>query len=174
MQNNSSQFTDEELMVRYQGGDEEAFKELYRRHSPKVYGFIGSRVKDPGIRDDIFQAVFMKLHQARAHYDSSFPFIPWLFTVTKSVLINNVRKQNRRLEDLNELALEKAQVPQTEEQNLKLPKLAGLNEMQQKAMELRYGAEEFSFEQIAERLSTSPANVRQLISRAIKKLRSAK
>jgi RNA polymerase sigma factor (sigma-70 family) len=43
--------------------------------------------------------------------------------------------------------------------------------MQQKAIELRY-AQDLSFQEIAKKLETSPSNVRQLVSRAVKQLKA--
>lgn len=158
-------------MAAYQQGDDKAFAILYERHSAKVYGFVQSRLRERALVDDIFQSIFMKLHRTRSHYDPSFPFVPWLFTISRSVLIDGVRKKNRSLEDLNEVAVENAQANFPQDQAQTLPTLSELPLMQKKAIEMRYGEEELSFEQIAHRLETSPQNARQLISRAIKKLK---
>jgi len=96
--------TDEELMQEYQQCNEKAFEVLFQRHSGKVYGFLKKKLKDEAFVDDVFQATFMKLHHARSHYDPSFPFPPWLFTVCRSVLVDSIRKRERISEDLNELA----------------------------------------------------------------------
>jgi RNA polymerase sigma-70 factor (ECF subfamily) len=51
-----------------------------------------------------------------------------------------------------------------------LPKDADLSKSQRQAIELRYG-EDFSFEEIADTLGTTSSNARQLVSRAIKRLK---
>jgi RNA polymerase sigma-70 factor, ECF subfamily len=163
--------TDEELMKAYQQGDDQAFAQLYRRHSSKVYGYIRKSVADQAFADDVFQASFLKLHSARAHYDPSFPFLPWLFTVCKSVMIDSIRKRQSIQEDLNELAVEQAVAAAPELESVALPELGSLPDSQRKAIELRY-AHGLSFEEIAKKLDTSPMNVRQLVSRAIKKIKS--
>src|SRR5476649_2776842 len=91
--------TDEELMALYQNGDEQAFGMLYARHSGRVYGFLVNSLKDKALADDVFQSTFMKLHRARSTYDPSFPFIPWLFTVCRGVMIDHIRKAGRIQED---------------------------------------------------------------------------
>ncbi len=68
------------------------------------------------------------------------------------------------------MALELAEAPQLVE-SVSLPTLASLPEMQQKAIELRY-AQDLSFQEIAKKLETSPSNVRQLVSRAVKQLKA--
>jgi len=166
-----SDLSDEELMQAYQLGDERAFAVLYGRHSAKVYGYVRGRIKDRAFADDIFQAIFLKLHRTRNHYDPSFPFVPWLFTVCRSALIDGIRKKARIREDLNEVAVSGAVAEEKQESLLPTPDLSSLPESQRQAVELRYG-EDLSFEEIAKKLETSPANARQLISRAIRKLKS--
>jgi RNA polymerase sigma-70 factor (ECF subfamily) len=85
--------TDEELMVAYQEGNDRAFSVLYNRHSGKLFGYLKNKLKDSHLAEDVFQATFLKLHRNRSRYDPSFPFLPWLFTVCKTVMIDQTRKK---------------------------------------------------------------------------------
>jgi RNA polymerase sigma factor (sigma-70 family) len=166
--NNSS--TDEELMQAYQNGVDGAFDLLFKRHSSRVYGFLMNRLKNRAQADDVFQAAFLKLHQARRHYDPSFPFAPWLFTVCKSVLTDSARKSSRSREVSNDDWVSNAVDERTFEKPAKID-LAGLSANQTAAIELRY-YDDLKFEEIAERLQTSPSNVRKLVSRGIETLKT--
>ena len=159
-------------MTCYQQGDEQAFAALYARHSGRVYGFLVNSLKDKTMADDVFQATFMKLHRARASYDATFPFIPWLFTVCRGVMVDQLRKAKRVREVSDDEAVGQA-VAVEPELAQDLPNLAVLPVVQRQAVELRY-TQDLSFDEIAALLDTSPMNVRQLVSRAIKKLRVAK
>ncbi len=66
--------TDEDLMARYQLGSEEAFAILYRRHSPKVFGFIKRRIYQSELISEIFQEVFVKMHKSKHLYNRTFAF----------------------------------------------------------------------------------------------------
>ena len=167
----SNNQTDEELMLAYAKGSEEAFQILYGRHSSKVYGFLAGKLKDRSLADDAFQATFMKLHQSRSHYDPALPFAPWLFTVSRTAMLDTlrVRKKSTRLEDLNPVAVENA-VADTPKEVSSIPGLQALPAAQRQALELRY-LQDLSFDEIATRLETSSENSRQLVSRAVKKLR---
>jgi RNA polymerase sigma factor (sigma-70 family) len=163
-----SEKTDEELMIAYQLGEAEAFEELYSRHAPRVLSFLRKKVRGEALARDVFQSTFLKLHKFRARYDSAFPFAPWLFTICRSELLDALKKSHIKQEVLVE------EVPETEssvfEPDAPEIDLERLSVIQKQAVELRY-QQDFSFEEIAERLETSPGNARKLVSRAVRALR---
>lgn len=157
--------SDEELMLAYQLGDKLAFRELYDRHAGRVLAFIKSKTKDEPLAWDVFQSTFMKLHKSRSLYKHTFPFVPWLFTICRSELIDTFRKKGRIKEDLILEFNEPWKYTSDETLDLK-----DLTENQRNAVNMRF-KEDLSFEEIAKRLQTSPSNARTLISRAIRTLR---
>lgn len=163
--------SDEVLMMKYQDGNEKAFVALYNRHAAKVYGYLRNKIKDDIYSEDVFQAVFMKLHKNRSQYDSAKPFLPWLFTMCKNAMVDHCRKKQRVKEVFNREELSQAVAPDVIK-SAPLPRMTELPSMQLRAIELRYH-DELSFDEIAIRMDTSPANIRQLISRAFKRLRNA-
>jgi RNA polymerase sigma factor (sigma-70 family) len=159
--------SDEELMVAYQLGEAEAFEELYSRHAPKVLGFLKKRLSNDAQARDVFQATFFKLHKCRDRYDANFPFVPWLFTICRSELLDAVKKPHLARETLVQAVPETTAEIAVEPENMEL---VSLPQAQREALEYRYKGD-FSFEEIAKRLETSPANARQLVSRALRTLR---
>lgn len=155
-------------MVAYQMGDEQAFSVLYERHSNRVYGFIKSKFRDEATSKDVLQATFLKLHKARSKYDRVFPFVPWLFTICRNEILDAFKKSASLREKLEGEAPELTFVPETHAPTE--ISLSALPEAQRAALEMRF-EQDFSFEEIAERLATSPGNARQIVSRAIRNLR---
>lgn len=168
-----SQLSDEELMKKYQEGSETAFTVLYQRHSAKVYGFLLGKLRDRAVADDLFQATFLKVHQFRHKYDVTSPFTPWLFTVCRNAMIDGIRQKKRSSQWIDEgvdsVRIEAAMAPETPDQP-SIPSFDDLPVGQRQVLQLRYGSE-LSFDEIAQALETTPANVRQLASRAVRKLR---
>ncbi|MCO5144534.1 MAG: sigma-70 family RNA polymerase sigma factor [Oligoflexia bacterium] len=165
--------TDEELMVMYQSGSEEAFTQLYQRHSKKVYGYLRSRLLSNQEAADLMQETYLKIHKSKHLYNQSFPVLPWVFSITHSVLVDRLRKLGRIKEDLEqnlEQVSEEIDDVSLDAVELK-PYLAQLPEHQQIAITNRY-INEKTFEEIAEILNTSPMNVRQLVSRGLKKMKT--
>jgi RNA polymerase sigma factor (sigma-70 family) len=167
--------SDEELMELYRKGHTEAFNTLYVRHSAKVYGYLQGRLKDRFLVDEVFQNVFLKLHKSREKYDSAFPFLPWLFTISRTALLDHYRQiSRRRNEELVDFPAEPAEpVDQPKNQkdlNEQVPAVLDLPERQRQAIELRYG-KNLTFEELAKHLDVSPSNARQIVSRAIRKMK---
>lgn len=157
-------------MQSYQNGHTAAFDVLFERHSGRVFGFLSKRLIKKKEAEDLLQEVFFKLHRSKHLYNSTLPFSPWLFSITRSVLLDFAKKKN--LEDPVENAeFDKvaAAEPSVIEQDLE-GMVAALPQAQSEAIGLRV-YDEKTFEEIAERLSTSPENARQLVSRGIKKIR---
>jgi RNA polymerase sigma-70 factor (ECF subfamily) len=163
--------TDEELMALYQEGSEDAFKVLYSRHSGKIFGYLKSRTSSAQEATDLFQEVFVKIHKSKHLYNKSLPVLPWIFSVTHSVLVDGIRKIERKRETFG-MNLDEFSAPPDEESVASVtPLLKELPGNQQVALHMRY-VEEKTFEEIAERLKTSPMNVRQIVSRGVKHLKS--
>jgi RNA polymerase sigma-70 factor (ECF subfamily) len=163
-----------ELMALYQGGDIEAFNCLYDKYKSLVYGYLYKRVNKRTEVDEIFQDVFLRLHSSRSRYKSELSFEPWLFAVLRNSLIDYYRKKRKEYHNvpLDDLEMPPSALQFEDKHNLNglLPKDADLSKNQRQAIELRYG-EDFSFEEIAHRLETTSSNARQLVSRALKRLR---
>ncbi len=166
-----SGLSDEELMARYQLGSEQAFSVLYDRHSPKVYAFIKKRVLNQERAAEVFQEVFVKLHRSKHLYNTTLPYLPWLFSVTRTVVLDSVKSQKKISAEVLEADFDHYEGEKNENQVLDLsPHLAVLPPVQREVIELRY-VNEKTFEEIASILETSPVNARQLLSRGIKRLK---
>ncbi len=165
-------------MLAYQQGDSQAFNALYDRIAHKLYGYLRRRLQSEELIDDIFQAAMAKFHQTRFHYRPPLPVLPWAFTICRTVMIDTIRQRNRRNEDIQDMQAFEAPPSASENEAVsatslpeQMPGLRTLTGAQKEAVALRF-ENDFSFEEIATRLQTSPANARQMVSRALKKLKS--
>src|SRR5271165_3934909 len=95
--------TDEQLLSRALGGDEDAFTVLYRRRQGPVYRFALHMSGSPQIAEEVTQDVFVFLAQRGRDFDSSrAPLGAYLFGVAR----NYVRRAMERsyTESLNTVA----------------------------------------------------------------------
>lgn len=165
---NIGELSDEELMVLYQSGEQAAFNELYNRYSNRVYGFLRKRMRDPHSVNDLFQGVFLKLHRSKDLFNPTFMFAPWLFTIVRTTLLDWQKDHKNHVKTSEWTDTEMAQ---NQEEQQPRPDISSLPESQRLAVEMRY-FDELSFEEIAAKLNTTSGNVRQLVSRGLKNLKS--
>ncbi|MCP4898138.1 MAG: sigma-70 family RNA polymerase sigma factor [bacterium] len=166
--------TDEELMQAYVEGDSGAFERLYARHKGRLFGYLVGRLNDHAEAEEVFQTVFFKLHRARASYRTKIPFLAWLFAIARNAVIDHLRREQVRRAHItvsNEAeAISPSSQPAQMPLNSALPEMASLSAAQRQVLELRF-SEGMTFQEIAEQTQWSSTNARQLVSRAIRKLR---
>ena len=175
-----------QLFALYAEGHVQAFDLFYKKMSSKIWSFIKRRIVSTAKAEDIYQEVWSKIHRSREQYDAKFPVMPWIFTIARSVLYDNLRSVERNPETLiGDEALGRAvdhssmvhdqEVKADQKQNEKLDeslkdRLLVLTEDQKQLVDLRY-QQDLGFDEIADQLGLSEANVRQKISRLFKVLR---
>jgi RNA polymerase sigma-70 factor (ECF subfamily) len=81
-----------DLLVRHREGDRNAFAALVGEYRRPVYGYLVRCGIPEADRDDLFQAVFMRIHRSIGTYRPDRPAHPWLFTV----VANEVRTYLKR------------------------------------------------------------------------------
>nr|WP_217702216.1 sigma-70 family RNA polymerase sigma factor [Vibrio ostreicida] len=79
--------------------DRKAFEALYQVTSSKLYALIRSVVKDDDIAADLLQEGFVKLWYSDNRYPLEYPWA-WLCQIMRNMAIDEVRKRNRRAEDI--------------------------------------------------------------------------
>lgn len=172
------ELTDEELMEIYKIDKDQlgavAFEIIFKRYSGLVLGYLKKRLFISKDAQDLLQEVFFKLHRSRHQYDTTLPFSPWLFSITRSVWLDGIKK--RRIDPVNyfegiEKISSSGQILDAAIVGLDLTVLKELPLNQKEAVSLRV-IDEATFEEIALKLSTSPENARQLVSRGLKKLKN--
>ena len=82
---------DEELMLRYAGGDLGAFDVLYARHELSVWRFVYRSVKVQAVADDLLQDVWFAVARNARSYQVKAKFRTWLFTLAHHRLVDHVR-----------------------------------------------------------------------------------
>jgi RNA polymerase sigma factor (sigma-70 family) len=83
------------LMTAYAQGDSSAFEALFRALAPRLMGFFRRSGLSQEVSEDLLQATFVRVHQARERYRAGAPVRPWLFTIAARVRLDHLRKQRR-------------------------------------------------------------------------------
>jgi RNA polymerase sigma-70 factor (ECF subfamily) len=85
-----------ELLLRHRDGDPEAFRRLVARYRAPVYSYLIRCGVADADRDDLFQDIFIKIHQAAGQYQADRPLHPWLFTIVANTVRTHFRRRRIR------------------------------------------------------------------------------
>ncbi len=141
--------TDAQLVERAQHGDQDAFGELVRLHSPLVFRLAVSILGREFVpeAEDVTQEVFLKVHHAIASFRGESEFRSWIYRITFNQAVNlkaRVRFRDPHEDEtvLNRAASEEAgadqKLEQAEREHALAEAMQSLPEVYQSALRLYY------------------------------------
>ncbi len=77
-------------------GDGDVFRALVRKHGGQVLRIAESFAASRDEAEDLFQDVWLRVYDKRAHYSGSGPFVVWLLTVAKNTCRSRYRRDQAR------------------------------------------------------------------------------
>jgi RNA polymerase sigma-70 factor (ECF subfamily) len=154
------------------------FLDVYEEHVWSVYGFLAYRLRSVADAEDLTQATFERALRAWDSYDERKASVrTWLLAIARNALIDHGRREGSRTRSglaWNVRLAGGPAEPGPEERLGMSPELAaaleGLRERERSVLALRFGAD-LPTPDIADFLDLSVANVQQILSRALRKLR---
>jgi RNA polymerase sigma factor (sigma-70 family) len=162
-----SKQTDEDIMLALCQGNEQAFAVLYARYSAKVFAYLLSKISDRPAAEDLLQEIFLKVYRFKFQYKKDLSFKAWLFTISRNTFFDFLRSKPERTQvEIDKIQIEAVQSSE-EETNIDLSVLSAA---EREVLSLRF-QEDLSFNSIAQKLTISAANARQIASRSIRKLK---
>jgi len=94
--NKAFSFSDEQLIKRFQLGDELAFIELVNRYRDKLHNFIYHFLGDIEQAEDVVQDTMIKLYEKKHYYKQVAKFSTWIYTIARNLANTELRKRKRR------------------------------------------------------------------------------
>lgn len=167
------------LMMKVKHGDITAFEEIVEIHQGAVIGTVAKMLGGMGDAEDISQQVFIRVWKSASRYKPSAKFTTWMFTITRNLVFNEMRRRQRkpavsmdeREEEYNLMAPDEntaapdEQVLENELVRAIDDAIQALPEKQRMAVILRR-YEDRSYEEIADVLKLSLSAVKSLLFRA--------
>jgi RNA polymerase sigma factor (sigma-70 family) len=148
---------------------------VYDEHVWRVYGFLAYRLRDHGATEDLTQATFERALRSWSRFDPRRASAStWLLTIARNLLTDYHRRDRSSLFDpIDERVLPPVAGP--ENRVAGSPELVGalgrLNDREREVLALRFGGD-LTGAEIAELLDLTLANVQQIISRSLRRLRT--
>ncbi len=165
-----------QLVALAQGGDTEAFAQLYDHFFPQVYRYAAFRLPAEAAEDtvaDIFVRAWEKLHTYKVHKDV--PFAAWIFGIARNAVID-VYRTHRGFEEVPETladpdSFNAAEHSVRRKETLRIVRKA-LEELPKRYRDilLLLYVSELSHDQAAHVLGLSEGAIRVLKMRALRKL----
>ena len=104
---NQFRYTDEELIARFQEGDEQAYTELVNRYRDKLMTFVYRFVNDMEQAEDIIQDTMLKLYTHKHYYRNIAKFSTWIYTIAGNLAKTELRKRkNRKVTNISQMGPE--------------------------------------------------------------------
>ena len=93
----ADKLSDNELVLRYQSGDECALKALIERYEKRLFSYILVSVKNKELAEDIFQDTFIKvINTIRSgnYYDEG-KFFQWIMRIANNLKVDYYRRSQK-------------------------------------------------------------------------------
>lgn len=156
------------------------FATVYDEHVWQVYGFFAYRMRDRRDAEDLTQKTFERALKSWSRYDPQRAGVTtWLLAIARNLHIDHIRAdRGARQEPLDELdAAHSALVGRADRPDIGLEPaleeaLAHLGSRDLEIIALRFGGE-LTGPEIAEATGLSLANVQQILSRSLRRMRVA-
>lgn len=79
------------LMLRFQSGDDSAFRELYEEFKAPLINFIFRFCQDKRIAEELSHEVFLRVFRAAATYRPEAKFSTWIYRIAINLCLNEQR-----------------------------------------------------------------------------------
>ena len=154
------------------------FSAVYDEHVWKVYGFFAYRMRNRADAEDLTQQTFERALRSWSRYDPSRASVAtWLLVIARNLLVDHLRAdRSARHQPVDELdSSNAALIDERDQPDLGLEPdleraLASLKPRDREIVALRFGAE-LSGPEIARATGLSLANVQQILSRSLRRMR---
>lgn len=166
---------DEDLMMRYGRGDQDAFEVLYSRHRAGLHRFVRRLVGAEA--DEVFQEVWLAVIKARKRYVPAARFITWLYTIAHHRAVARLRRDGHWAEEPDAETADEALGPFEavfgDELAAALQKAVANLPLPQREAFLMQAEGGLSLDEIAEASSVSRETVKSRLRYANRRLRAA-
>lgn len=169
--------TDEQIMEAVKNGDLQQASLLFDRYHKRLFNFLARMAMDRELAEDLTQNVFLRMIKYRKSYRADARFQSWIYQIARNVFsdhyqaVKNKKSDHMDVEKIGERMADENESKSVEEQEALLHRsLAMLNEEQRELLVLtRF--QHMKYEEVADLMDTTVANIKVKVHRAIAKLR---
>lgn len=179
MHSDEKKYHEHKLLSLLKNDSEYAFQLIYDHYRNRIYKLAMTYLKSPVLAQEAVQDVFLKLWFSRGNLHPDTSVEPWLLTVTKNHLLNQLKAiAHQWIKVDDEKILENIGTNNIDDhlgfKEYKNHLEKAIGNLSQKQREVFLLAREggLSYQQIAEKLNTSPLTVKTHMSRALSSIKA--
>ena len=153
-------------------GDDRAFEYLFNRYSEAIKRLLLNRSVTVEDTEDILQETFIKVYVNLQRYSTDYTFGQWIYTIARNTLVDHLRRRTNDLSIDDRFRAPQATTPSPEESVIMnqsrshfYSAVEELSEEYRQIIEMRF-LEEYSYEEIAEKLGRPINTIKTQIRRA--------
>lgn len=161
------------ILKKLNKSDIKALEKVYRQHFGKVHNVVIKYINDKSLAEDITQDVFIRLWNNRAKIALELPIEQQLFTITKNLVINNLKKRANEYKHIKQYYYENSTISFKEDENEDIEQLKIINKLilelpkkQQKVLKM-HRFQGLTYDEIANVLNISKNTVSSHLSAAM-------
>ena len=169
--------TDEAIMEAVKNGDLQQLTLLFERYNKRIYNFLARMTMDGALAEDLTQNVFIRIIKYRSSYREGARFQSWIYQIARNAFADNYQATKNKFSDFidvekisDHIADSDDPSSQEEKEELLHRCMAKLPEDQREILVLtRF--QQMKYEEVAELMDTTVANIKVKVHRAIIRLR---
>lgn len=166
--------SDEMIMEAVKNGDLQKASLLFERYHKRLFNFLAQMTMDRSIAEDLAQNVFLRLLKYRNSYRDGAKFQSWIYQMARNVFADHYQESKNKnplikMEMLPDKIDEDEQDIGQQERVLHLSLQRLPNDQREILVLTRF--QHMKYEEVAEMMDTTVANIKVKVHRAINKLR---
>jgi RNA polymerase sigma-70 factor (ECF subfamily) len=169
-----SRRTDRELVeavLRHQ--DEPAFRELYRRHTPRLFALVARLLaRGDGEAEDVVQEIWIHAFECLAGFEWNSAFGTWLTGIGLNRVRDRIRRYGRSRETAVDVVPDVEVNPGAHETRVDLERMIGRLPDPQRVVLVLHDVEGMKHREISEQLDIPEGTSKTLLSNARERLRA--
>jgi len=164
------------IMEAVKNGDLQQASTLFERYNKRIFNFLARLAMDRALAEDLTQNVFLRIIKYRGSYKEGARFQSWIYQVARNVFSDHYQAHKNKYSDFVDVEKLKDNMPETEDEpweekeKLLHRSMAMLPDEQRELLVLtRF--QHMKYEEVAQIMNTTVANIKVKVHRAVAKLR---
>jgi RNA polymerase sigma factor (sigma-70 family) len=168
--------TDETLMEAVKNGKLEQAAVLFERYHLRLYNFLARLALNKEVGEDLTQNVFLRMLKYKHTYKEGMRFQSWIYQLARNVFSDHyqaIKRSSYSKTDIEQLAdhLPDVDGSADEEREVRLHECLNQLSDEQRELLVLTRFQQLKYEEVAEILNTTVANVKVKVHRAMIKLK---